>query len=158
MTIEIIKKSLIQAIIIIVVLGIAIYGGYSFGYDSGYSDGVEKTTRKYENPKGDGEHFYSETVTESRGNMNGFPINHSYMIYHSTPNCKAIENGVAMDRAFTPVNSAKTFPHYPNINNYFDVDDVCSDYQKDALYYGASRIKGVTITETSVMLSLTLMN
>ena len=60
-------------------------------------------------------------------------------------------------KGFTPVNSAKTFPHYPNINNYFDIDDVCSDYQKDALYYGASRIKGVTITETSVMLSLTLM-
>lgn len=57
--------------------------------------------KKYENPKGDGEHFYSETVTESRGSMNGFPINHSYMIYHSTPNCKAIENGVSMDRAFT---------------------------------------------------------
>ena len=101
MTIEITKKSLIKAIIIIVILGIAIYGGYSFGYDSGYSDGVEKTTRKYENPKGDGEHFYSETVTESRGNMNGFPINHPYVIYHSTPNCKAIENGVAMDKAFT---------------------------------------------------------
>ena len=101
MTIEITKKSLIKAIIIIVVLGIAIYGGYSFGYDSGYSDGVEKTTRKYENPKGDGEHFYAEEFTESRGSVNGIPINRSHMIYHSSPNCKAIENGVAMDRAFT---------------------------------------------------------
>ena len=60
-------------------------------------------------------------------------------------------------KGFSPVNSAKTFPHYPNINNYFDIDDVCSDYQKDVLYYGASRIKSVTIKETSVMLSLTLM-
>ena len=60
-------------------------------------------------------------------------------------------------KGFSPVNSAKTFPHYPNINNYFDIDDVCNDYQKDALYYGASRIKGVTIMETSVMLSLMLM-
>ena len=109
MTIEISKKSIIKAIVIIAILAIAIYGGYtlgydsgySLGYDSGYSNGVEKTTIKYENPKGDGEHFYSETVTESRGNMNGIPINHSYMIFHSTPNCKAIENGVAMDRAFT---------------------------------------------------------
>lgn len=101
MTIEISKKSIIKAVVIIAILTIAIYGGYSLCYDSGYSNGVTETTNKYENPKGDGEHFYSETVTESRGSMNGFPINHSYMIYHSTPNCKAIENGVAMDRAFT---------------------------------------------------------
>ena len=60
-------------------------------------------------------------------------------------------------KGFSPVNSAKTFPHYPNVNNYFDIDEVCKDYKKDALYYGASRIKGVAITETSVMLSLTLM-
>ena len=58
---------------------------------------------------------------------------------------------------FSPVNSAKKFPHYPNINNYFDIDDVCSDYQKDAVYYGASKIKRATITETNLMLSLTLM-
>lgn len=58
---------------------------------------------------------------------------------------------------FSPVNSAKTFPHYPNIYNYFDIDEVCKDYKRDALYYGASRIKNVTITETSFMLSLTLM-
>ena len=101
MTIEISKKSIIKAVATIAILTIAIYGGYSLGYDSGYSNGVAETTKKYENPKGDGDHFYSETVTESRGNMNGYPINHSYMIYHSTPNCKAIENGVAMDRAFT---------------------------------------------------------
>ena len=101
MTIEISKKSIIKAVAIIAVLAIAIYGGYSLGYDSGYSNGVVETTNKYENPKGIGDHFYSETVTESRGNMNGYPINHSYMIFHSTPNCKAIENGVAMDRAFS---------------------------------------------------------
>lgn len=42
MTIEITKKSLIKAVIIIVFFCIALYGGYYFGYDSGYSDGVEK--------------------------------------------------------------------------------------------------------------------
>lgn len=101
MTIEISKKSIIKAVAIIAILAIAIYGGYSWGYDSGYSNGEAETTKKYENPKGDGEHFYGETVTESRGSVNGYPINQSYVIYHSTPNCKAIENGVDMDRAFT---------------------------------------------------------
>ncbi len=59
-------------------------------------------------------------------------------------------------QGFSPVNSAKTFPHFPNIDNYFDIDDVCKDYKKDALYYGASRVKDVSIKETSSELSLFL--
>jgi hypothetical protein len=101
MTIEISKRSIIKAVVLAAILGVALFGGYSLGYDSGYSTGVDETTNKYENPKGDGEHFYAEEFTESRGSVNGIPINRSHMIYHSSPNCKAIENGVAMDRAFT---------------------------------------------------------
>ena len=45
--------------------------------------------------------FFAEEVNEQRGSFNGMTVNHQYMIYHSTPNCKAIKNGVAMDRAYT---------------------------------------------------------
>ncbi len=59
-------------------------------------------------------------------------------------------------QGFSPVNSAKTFPHFSNIDNYFDIDDVCKDYKKNALYYGASKVKDVSIQEASSELSLFL--
>ncbi len=101
MTIEINKKDILLTLSAIVIISLAIYGGYSWGYSSGYSSGVDETTKKYENPKGDGSSFYAEEFTEYRGNVSGIPINRSRMVYHSTPNCKAIENGVSMDRAYT---------------------------------------------------------
>ena len=104
MVIEITGKSLAKlglAIIVVAVLIICGYGLYNYGYDRGYESGVSDTTHKYENPKGNGNNFYAEEVNERRGTFNGITINHQYMIYHSTPNCKAIQNGVAMDRAYT---------------------------------------------------------
>lgn len=95
MTIEINKKDILLTLSVIVIISLAIYGGYSWGYSSGYSSGVD------ENPKGDGSSFYAEEFTDYRGNVSGIPINRSWMVYHSTPNCKAIENGVSMNRAYT---------------------------------------------------------
>lgn len=104
MVIEITRKSLIRmgvTLFALVVLILCCYAMYSYGYQIGYNSGVSDTTRKYESPKGNGNNFFAEEVNERRGTFNGVPINHQYMIYHSTPNCKAIENGVAMDRAYT---------------------------------------------------------
>lgn len=104
MVIEITKKGIFRMALLlfaIIVFGFCGYGLYSYGYGVGYDSGVADTTHKYENSKGNGDNFYAETINEQRGSFNGMTINHSYMIYHSTPNCKAIENGVSMDRAFT---------------------------------------------------------
>lgn len=104
MVIEITRKSIVKfgiVLIVVAVLTLCCYGLYSYAYKRGYKSGVSDTTRKYENPKGNGTNFFAEEVNERRGTINGMTINHQYMIYHSTPNCKAIENGVAMDRAYT---------------------------------------------------------
>ena len=104
MTIEITKKGLIKVGIVFAAFAIIVlcgFGIYSWGFGKGYESGVADTTHKYENPKGNGINFYAEEFNESRGSFNGMSINHQYMIYHSTPNCKAIVNGVARDRAYT---------------------------------------------------------
>ncbi len=104
MVIEITRKSLTRMgvmLFALIVLMLCCYGMYSYGYEKGYNSGVSDTTHKYEDPKGNGNNFFAEEVNERRGAINGMSINHQYMIYHSTPNCKAIKNGVAMDRAYT---------------------------------------------------------
>lgn len=104
MVIEITRKSLIKlgvVLITVVVLLLCCHILYSYAYKRGYETGVSDTAHKYENPKGNGNNFFAEEFNERRGSFNGMAINHQYMIYHSTPNCKAIENGVSMDRAYT---------------------------------------------------------
>lgn len=100
MTVEITKKGLIKvgiglATLIVVVL--SGFGLYSWGYGKGYVSGVEDTIHRYENPKGDGINFYAEELEFKKKDRY-----YSYhMIYHSTPNCKAIVNGVYRNRAYT---------------------------------------------------------
>ena len=104
MVIEVTKKSLVKlgvVLFVLVMLVLCVYVAYIQGYNRGYEFGVADTTHKYENPKGNGNNFFAEKINERRGSFNGMAINHQYMIYHSTPNCKAIENGVSMDRAYT---------------------------------------------------------
>lgn len=98
MTIEISKKSIIRLIMSISVILISIFGGYYLGYEYGYDIGLKETTKKYETPKGNGLHFYAEKKFE---NLNSYPYSRATMIYHSTTNCKYIENGVKVDVVFT---------------------------------------------------------
>ena len=108
MTIEITKKGITMTLLAVVALLLSAIGGYSVGYSSGHYDGVEETTQKFENPKGTGEHFYAEEITENRGKLsNGFPIIRSHKIYHSTPDCPSIQNGIQRDVAY--VDSAYRF-------------------------------------------------
>lgn len=104
MVIEITRKCLMKMSVMLfalVVLVLFSYFLYTYGYNRGYDAGVTVTTNKYEKQKGNGNNFFAEEVNEQRGSFNGMTVNHQYMIYHSTPNCKAIKNGVAMDRAYT---------------------------------------------------------
>ena len=90
MTIEITKKSLIQLIVVAIILILSLYGGYSIGYTKGVTD----TNFANENPKGNGEHFFAEEFNKST------LLESEYIIYHSTPKCKAIEKALKMDVAF----------------------------------------------------------
>lgn len=104
MTIEISKKAILIVAIVLVAAG-ALYGCYSIGYESGYDSGVEETKEKYENPKGNGNNFFAEEFVVNQGQISSMfgetPINRTSIVYHSTPNCPAIENGVKMDVALS---------------------------------------------------------
>lgn len=54
MKIEISKKILIIAVITILLLFLCSIIGFNIGFNKGYG----KAVAKYENPKGDGSHFY----------------------------------------------------------------------------------------------------
>ena len=104
MIIEISRKTIV--IIVALLVGVAaLFGVYTLGYNTGYDSGVETTTKKYENPKGNGDNFYAEKIVENQGQSGGaygvsFPITRARIVYHSTPNCPSIEYGVKMDVAF----------------------------------------------------------
>lgn len=57
---------------------------------------------------------------------------------------------------FRPVHSSGSFSHFQSCLYYFDVDDVRDNYKKDAVFYGASRVRDVEIDENAWHLNLTL--
>lgn len=110
MIIEITKKHLIVfgiIAIIIICAGIG-YISYSLGYSSGYEEGyisgnnkgysfgVTETTKKYENPKGDGSVWYCEAINNGNDNL-----------YHSISTCPYIRNGINKNWGFTNHNYRK---------------------------------------------------
>lgn len=84
MIIEITKRQIFIAASTIVTVLITFFSGYFLGYHNGTNDTINKS----ENKKGDGINFYSEEIEGG-------------IIYHSTPNCEAIRNGVTENRAYT---------------------------------------------------------
>lgn len=105
MVIEIDKKAIIKGLVVLAVIAASVCGGYFWGHSKGYNQGKAETSAWYEaiiaakeNPKGNGEHFYAEEFAESY-TAYGIPRN-KYIVYHSTPNCKAIENGVLKDQGY----------------------------------------------------------
>lgn len=97
MVIEITKRKLfIVGVVIIVAAGLS-YFGYTIGFNNGYDRAISNT----ENKKGDGTNFYAEERTKARTNLIGQEIAHDYIMYHSIPNCKAIENGVSKNKAYS---------------------------------------------------------
>ena len=97
MTIEITKKKLLGVVVVIIVIAGFFYSGYSIGYNYGY----EKAVSDNKNKKGDGSNFYAEEKTGTRTNLLGNNITHDYIMYHSIPDCNAIENGVSKNRAYS---------------------------------------------------------
>ena len=65
----------------------------------GYHNGKSDTIHNYESKKGDGTNFYSEEIEGER--INALQTIGGGIIYHSTPNCEAIRNGVTENRAYT---------------------------------------------------------
>lgn len=110
MTIEITRKQLVVlgAIVAVIICIGSGFGLYSLGYSSGYEDGhtsgyteghsvgIAETVKKYENPKGDGSAWYAEAINNGRENL-----------YHSTPNCPYIRNGINENWGFTNANYRK---------------------------------------------------
>ena len=97
MTIEITKKQLIIFGVIIAAIAFCVGGGYllyssgySSGYEEGHSSGIAETVKKYENPKGNGSVWYTEPINNGRDNL-----------YHSTPKCPNIRNGINENWGFT---------------------------------------------------------
>ena len=57
---------------------------------------------------------------------------------------------------FVPAYGIGSFSHFPNILNYIDRKQFCVDYKKNALYYGADKVKSVRIYELPNKLILDL--
>lgn len=95
MTIEISKKQIITTTIAFLVIVVFSMSSYLIGYHNGEKDTVDS----YENKKGNGENFYSEEINGTQ--VNAIQRVGDYIIYHSTPNCEAIRNGVSENRAYT---------------------------------------------------------
>lgn len=70
--------------------------GHNEGYNEGFDDGYAKARKKFTNPKGDGEDWYAESI--SNGN---------YYLYHSTTNCPNIKKGIQKNWGFTNDNYRK---------------------------------------------------
>lgn len=83
MKIEFTKKHLITAAIAFALVAIAFICGYFVGAES------------MKNPKGDGEHFYSE-IQDANG-INDKILKYHKILYHSTLKCPNIRNGIEMD-------------------------------------------------------------
>lgn len=83
MKIEITKKHIITTVIAIAIVIISFTLGYFIGVQS------------MKNPKGDGEHFYSE-IQETSG-INDKIFKYHKILYHSTLDCSNIRDGVEMD-------------------------------------------------------------
>ena len=97
MIIEITKKTIALGLSSIAIAMGLFYAGFSIGYNNGY----EKAISDYENKKGNGSNFYAEEKTGTRTNLLGNNITHDYIMYHSIPDCNAIENGVSKNRAYS---------------------------------------------------------
>lgn len=95
MIIEITKRQFFIAASTIIIVLITFFSGYSLGYHNGEND----TINGYENKKGDGTNFYSEEIEGER--INALQTMGDRIIYHSTPNCEAIRNGVTENRVYT---------------------------------------------------------
>lgn len=91
MKIEITKKQLIVAAISIALIAVS---GIIF-YNVGFSKGYDEAVAKYENPKGDGIHFYMESY---KGNQPSSFDEADQLLYHSTLNCPNIKFGAEKDR------------------------------------------------------------
>lgn len=84
MKIEITKKQLIIAAIATALIAITAIIGYNVGFGKGY----DKAVAKYENPKGDGSHFFMECFDdEQKGSTSNSA---DLLLYHSTLDCPNI--------------------------------------------------------------------
>lgn len=97
MVIEITKRNFFIVGVVIILAAALFYFGYTVGYNKGYDRAISNT----ENVRGDGTNFYAEEKTKARTNLIGQDITHDYIIYHSIPNCKAIENGVSKNKTYS---------------------------------------------------------
>lgn len=95
MTIEITKRQIVIIVITIVTVFVALLSGYLLGYHNGKNN----TISEYEKKKGDGTNFYSEEIEGEK--INALQTVGGGIIYHSTPNCEAIRNGITENRAYT---------------------------------------------------------
>lgn len=103
MKIEISKKQLIISIVTIVVIAASVTIGYFIGYGKGVAS--------MENPKGNGNHFYSE-ILEGSG-INDHIFKYHKILYHSTTLCPNIKGGVDMDSyGYTEGLSGGDVPYY----------------------------------------------
>ena len=87
MQINITKSGIIKVIVVAAIALAIFFGGYFIGYDKGFEC--------MKNPKGDGEHFYSE-IQDANG-INDHIYKYHKVLYHSTLECPNIRTGVEMD-------------------------------------------------------------
>lgn len=87
MQINITKSGIIRVVITAAIVVVLFAAGYLIGYDRGVAS--------MENPKGDGEHFYSE-IQDASG-INDHIFKYHKILYHSTTECPSIRGGVDMD-------------------------------------------------------------
>lgn len=83
MKVEINKKHVVIIAIAFALVAISFISGYFIGTESA------------KNPKGDGEHFYSEILDDS--GVNDKILKYHKILYHSTLECPNIRNGVEID-------------------------------------------------------------
>lgn len=103
MQINITKSGIIRVIITAAIVVVLFAAGYLIGYNRGVAS--------MENPKGDGEHFYSE-VQDASG-VNDHIFKYHKILYHSTTKCPNIRGGVDMDSyKYTESISGGDVPYY----------------------------------------------
>lgn len=83
MKVEINKKHVVIIAIAFALVAISFISGYFIGTESA------------KNPKGDGEHFYSE-IQDASG-INDHILKYHKILYHSTLECPSIRDGIEMD-------------------------------------------------------------
>lgn len=97
MVIEISKRNLFIVSVVMIVAAGLFYSAYTLGFNNGYDKAISDT----ENKKGNGVNFYAEEKTGTRANLLGRNVTYDFIMYHSIPDCKAIENGVSKNRAYS---------------------------------------------------------